>query len=246
MLKNKVSLITGSSGGIGWEIAKIFAKNGAIVILNGRNEEKLKNNLAELNNISELNHTFFRGDVSDLVFVKELYQNIFKNYKKLDILVNNAGILNDALIGMITEQMVDELIAINQKAVIFNLQYAAKLMQRQKNGSIINISSIIGRYGNIGQMAYSATKSAAIGITYSGAKELALQNIRVNAIAPGLINTAMIKNLPEEKFEKLKKSILMNRIGEPEDVANVALFLASDLSKYVTGQVIGVDGGMII
>lgn len=246
MLNNKVCFITGSSSGIGWAAAKLFAENGATIILNGRNAEKLEANINTLKTINPNNHSMFVGDVTNNTFLKETYQTIFKNYKRLDVLVNNAGILNDALIGMIPEDMVDLTIATNQKAVIFNLQYAAKLMQRNKAGSIINISSIIGRNGNIGQLVYSSTKSAVIGITYSAAKELAKSNIRVNAVAPGFINTDMIKKLPQEKFEQLKNSIGMGRIGEAEDVAKTILFLASDLSSYVTGQIIGVDGGMLI
>ena len=246
MLDNKVCLITGSTRGIGWECAQLFAKNGATVIINGRNLEKLKNNLFILKEISDKEHDSFNADVSKLDNIKEIYKVIFSKYKRLDVLVNNAGILTDALIGMITEKMVDELIATNQKAVLFNIQYASRIMQRKKNGSIINIASIIGKRGNVGQLAYSATKSAVIGMTYSASKELAPQNIRVNAIAPGLIETQMIKNLAETELLTLQNSILMRRIGKPEDVAKAALFFASDLSEYVTGQVLGVDGGMII
>jgi len=242
MLNNKVCFITGSSRGIGWSLAKLFAKNGGVVIINGREDEKLTANLDELNQISSKDHSKINADISKLKNIKETYRIIYSKYKRLDVLVNNAGILTDALIGMTTETLVDELIATNQKAVLFNIQYAIKIMQRQKRGSIINIASIIGRRGNVGQVAYGSTKSAVIGITYSSAKELAPQNIRVNAIAPGLIDTNMIKNLSKDKLNDLRNSILMDRLGKPEDVAKVALFFASDLSEYVTGQVLGVDG----
>ena len=246
MLNNKVCFITGSSRGIGWSLAKLFAKNGGVVIINGREDEKLTANLDELNQISSKDHSKINADISKLKDIKETYRIIYSKYKRLDVLVNNAGILTDALIGMTTETLVDELIATNQKAVLFNIQYAIKIMQRQKYGSIINITSIIGRRGNVGQVAYGSTKSAVIGITHSSAKELAPQNIRVNAIAPGLIDTNMISNLNKDKLNDLLSSILMDRIGKPEDVAKVALFFASDLSEYVTGQILGVDGGMII
>jgi len=246
MLNNKVCFITGSTRGIGWSIAKLFATNGGVIIINGRDEEKLTANLDELNQINPKDHSKIKADISISKDIKETYRFIYSKYKRLDVLVNNAGILTDALIGMTTEKMVDELIATNQKAVLFNIQYAIKLMQRQKRGSIINITSIIGKRGNVGQVAYGSTKSAVIGITYSSAKELASHNIRVNAIAPGLIDTNMIKNLSKDKLNDLRNSILMDRIGKPEDVAKVALFFASDLSEYVTGQVLGVDGGMII
>ena len=169
-----------------------------------------------------------------------------KNVGQLDAVVNNAGILDDALLGMVNEQQLSRTFAVNTEAVIFHMQYASRLMMKQKSGSIINVSSIIGRVGNIGQTVYSASKAAVIGATYSAAKELAVHNIRVNAVAPGFIETDMTKQLSANKFEERLKEIKMGRIGKAEEVANVIIFLASDQSTYVTGQVIGVDGGMVI
>ncbi len=245
-LKDKICFVTGSSKGIGKETAKLFAQNGATVIITGKDEKKIFAVLDELNNISDNNHFAISGDISDILFLKKTYRLIFEKYRRLDVLVNNAGILKDALIGMISTEMVDNIIAVNQKSVIYNLQFAARLMQRLKSGSIINVSSIVGSKGNAGQLIYSSTKAAIIGITYSASKELAKDNIRVNAVAPGLVNTDMIKSIAPDKMNKLKNSILLGRIAEPIDVAKTILFFASDYSTYVTGQVLGVDGGMII
>ena len=247
MLKDRAALVTGSSRGIGWAIAKLFAQNGAKVILNGRaDEEQVNARLEELNNLYPNDHMAAVCDVADYAQLKELYGKIFSKYKGLDVLVNNAGILDDALIGTISQDNIDKTLDINVKAVINNLQYSVKLMTRRGKGSIINLTSIIGRFGNSGQVVYGASKSAVIGITMSAAKELAPQNIRVNAIAPGFIDTDMIKGLPKEKYNSILASVKMKRIGKPEDIANTALYLASDMSEYVTGQVIGVDGGMLI
>lgn len=154
--------------------------------------------------------------------------------------------LDDALLGMINVERMSNTFAVNTEAVINHMQYAARLMMRQKSGSIINVSSIMGRYGDAGQVVYSASKAALIGATYSAAKELAPHNIRVNAVAPGFIETNMVKDLSRDSYSKRIEQIKMKRAGTPEEVANTILFFASDLSSYVTGQVIGVDGGMVI
>lgn len=246
MLKGKSALITGSTRGIGRAIAELFAKNGAHIILNARNMEKAKvvaNDLIEKYNV-KVDIVLF--DVSNYEEVKKGFREVFSITKKLDIVVNNAGILDDALIGMVTQEQIEKTFAINTFGVLYVAQYAARLMNRNKSGSIINISSIIGTNGNEGQAVYGGSKAAVIGITKSLAKELALNNIRVNAIAPGFIDTDMTRSLPKDKFEERMTSIKMGRIGKPEDIAKTALYLASDLSEYVTGQVIGVDGGMLI
>ncbi len=188
----------------------------------------------------------FLCDVSDPAAVAHVYQQIFKTYGRLDALVNNAGILQDALLGMITPAVVERTLAVNLAGSLYNLQAAARLMSRKASGAIINVSSIIGVEGNVGQALYGSSKAGIIGLTKSAAKELAPKGIRVNAVAPGFIDTDMARQLPPEIFQQRVASVPMGRIGLPEDVAKVVLFLASDLASYVTGQVIGVDGGMVI
>ena len=165
---------------------------------------------------------------------------------RIDVLVNNAGLLDDALLGMISQTQLEHTFKTNTFSVLYCSQYASRLMQRGGGGSIINLASIIGRVGNTGQVAYGGSKAAVIGMTLSLAKELASAQIRVNAIAPGFIDTDMTRALPEDKYQQRLDSIAMGRIGTADDIANTALFLAADLSAYVTGQVIGVDGGMLI
>lgn len=246
MLKGKIAFITGSTRGIGWECARTFARHGATVILNGRSDSALLD--ARVKELEDAGAEVLGlpADMGDPDSVTEVYQVIFKTFKRLDVLVNNAGILQDALLGMIPANHVFETFSANTFATLFNTQEAARLMSRNKNGSIINVTSIIGRVGNEGQTVYGASKAAVIGMTYSAAKELAPKNIRVNAVAPGFIETDMTRAIPREKFDERVESIKMGRIGQPADVANTILFLASDLSSYVTGQVIGVDGGMLI
>lgn len=247
LLRDKVAFITGSSRGIGWAIAELFAAHGAHIILNGhRDAAALENKKAALEKQFGVKTLSYFGDITDTAALQNFYQDIFKTFGRLDILVNNAGILDDKLIGMITDASIQQTFSVNTFAVIHNLQLAARLMRRNASGSIINVSSIIGTHGNDGQVVYGGSKAAVIGITQSAAKELAPQNIRVNAITPGFIETDMVKQLPADKYQERLAGIKMQRIGKPSEVANVALFLAADLSSYVTGQVIGVDGGMVI
>lgn len=239
-------LITGATRGIGYATAVQAAKQKWTLILNGRDKEKLqeiKQNLTYLYGVQVYTLNY---DVRDIDAIKKAFLWIKKNIHQLDAIVNNAGILDDALLGMVNEKQVSHTLAVNTEAIIYHMQYASRLMMKQKHGSIINLSSIIGRVGNAGQTVYSASKAAVIGATYSASKELAHYNIRVNAVAPGFIETDMTKQLSADKFQERLAEIKMGRIGKAEEVANVILFLASDLSSYVTGQVIGVDGGMVI
>ncbi|MHA6481261.1 SDR family NAD(P)-dependent oxidoreductase [Paenibacillus sp. strain BS8-2] len=246
MLKNKISLITGASRGIGYATAVQFAKHGATLVLNGTSQKRLAHVREQLQVEYAIDVHILPYDVRNSTEIKDAFLWIKKNLGRLDVLVNNAGILDDALLGMINEKQMTDTFSINVEAVIYHMQFASRLMTRQQSGSIINVSSIIGRTGNAGQVVYASSKAAIIGATYSASKELGPYNIRVNAVAPGFIDTDMTKQLSDDKYAQRLSEIKMNRIGKPEEVANTILFLASDLSSYVTGQVIGVDGGMVI
>lgn len=246
MLKGKKVFITGATKGIGKATAYLLAENGAELILNGRNKSLLESIKNDLESKYSVSVHILDYDVSEIGAIKQAFIWIKKNIGQLDGVVNNAGILDDALLGMVNEKQVQQTLSVNTEAVIYHMQYASRLMMKQKSGSIVNVSSIIGRTGNAGQVVYGASKAAVIGATYSAAKELAPYNIRVNAVAPGFIETDMTKQLPEEKYVQRLQEIKMGRIGKPEEVASAILFLISDLSTYVTGQVIGVDGGMVI
>jgi len=246
MLREKIALITGATKGIGRSICEVYAKNGATIILNARDEDEallLAENLKNTYNVTVYVVVF---DVANADEVKNAFKSIFKLTKKLDIVINNAGILESSLLGMVTQDMIEKTYSTNVYGLYYVTQYAARLMSRSKSGSIINLTSIMGVNGSAGQIVYSGSKAAVVGITKSLSKELATNNIRVNAIAPGFIDTNMTQNIPEDKYKERIASIAMERIGKPEDIANAALYLGSDLSSYVTGQVIGVDGGMLI
>lgn len=246
-LVGKVAVVTGSTRGIGWSVAEQLAAEGAHVVINGRAESpQIAERARELSERYGVETLGIAADAADSKQVGALYQAVFKRWKRLDVLVNSAGILRDALIGMIGDELIRETIQVNLVGSIYHLQAAAKLMGRAKSGSIVNLTSIVGVEGNEGQAVYAASKAGVIGLTLASAKELAPQGIRVNAIAPGFIHTDMTAQLPKEKYELRSSLIRMKRVGTPEDVARAVLFLASDLSSYVTGQVLGVDGSMQI
>ena len=245
MLKEKVALVTGASRGIGRQIALMFAENGATVYANARKEGSLNSLIGENKNINgKIIPVYF--DVTDADASKNAVMKIKKESGKIDCLVNNAGIMQDALIGMINKKSMHDVFETNVFAVMELTQLAARIMTKQKNGSIINLASIVGVNGNKGQLVYSASKGAVIAMTKTAAKELAPQNIRVNAVAPGMIDTEMFRSIGVEKVTERLNNIGMGRLGTPEDVAKVCIFLASDMSEYITGQIIGVDGAAII
>lgn len=245
LLEGKTALITGASKGIGKEVATIFAKNGANLILISRDEQRLnalKNELLTYN----VEVIYYALDITDSSSLKEIFLKIKKTKQRIDAVVNNAGIMEDAVLQMVKPDMIQKTYATNVFALIDISKRASKLMLRNRKGSIINLTSIIGVEGNLGQTIYGSSKSAVIGFTKSLSKELASLNIRVNAVAPGFIDTDMTRGMGEKFYKKNLESIGMGRLGSTEDVAKVILFLASDLSGYVTGQIIGVDGGMVI
>lgn len=245
LLQNKVALVTGASRGIGREIAKKFAEQGANVAFTYLSSiEKGQALEAELAAYG-IKAKGYRSDASDFAAAEQLVVDVVADFGTLDILVNNAGITRDTLLMRMSEEQWDEVLRVNLKSV-FNLTKAAtKPMMRAKSGSIINMTSVVGLMGNAGQANYSASKAGIIGFTKSIAKELGSRNIRSNAIAPGFIETEMTGELNAAATEEWKKSIPLKRGGQPEEVADACVFLASDMSKYITGQVLQVDGGML-
>jgi len=246
LLKDKVALITGASRGIGKAIALKFAQNGANVIINYSSSQSQAENLKEEIEKIGTKAMIIKCDVSNSDEVNQMFFQVEKEFGRIDILVNNAGITKDGLILRMNDEDFDRVIAINLRGAFLCAKAAAKMMVKQRFGNIINISSVVGITGNIGQANYAASKAGIIGLTKSLAKELASRNIRVNAIAPGFIKTDMTEVLSDKIKEAMLSSIPLGRFGEADEVANVALFLASGLSSYITGQVIVVDGGMIM
>ncbi|MFQ5728984.1 MAG: SDR family NAD(P)-dependent oxidoreductase [Waddliaceae bacterium] len=245
ILSGKVAFISGSSKGIGWAAAQLLAQEGCSVILNGHKDRDLLNrNLEWIKDKYQSDALAIMADFGDSKQIKDCFQQIYKKYKQLDIVVNNAGIMEDALLGMIPDDKIAKAFNINAIGVLQSIQQSARLMMRQKSGSIINISSIMAIHGNPGQALYSASKAAVIGVTKSAAKELAPYHIRVNCVAPGFIETDLTKNLSESVRKEKIDDIFMKQPGKPMDVAQMICFLASPYTSYVTGQVIGIDGGM--
>jgi 3-oxoacyl-[acyl-carrier protein] reductase len=242
----KVALVTGSSRGIGRATAEHLAQRGATVVLNcrsgGEDLESLRDELIERFGGA---HDLAAFDVADPTQVSAGVRALFSQHRRLDVLVNNAGILDDALLGMIDGDAATRTFAVNSLGVLNTMQACARLLGRVQ-GAIVNVASIIGVTGNSGQVAYGGSKAAVIGMTRSAAKELAGAGVRVNAVAPGFIDTDMVKHLPEGVYDERVASIALGRIGSPEEVARAIGWLASDEASYVTGQVLGVDGGMVI
>ena len=245
LLKDKVSIITGGARGIGREIALLFAKEGSDIVLFDVNQEQLDQTQKEIEALgrSALSLTV---DVTNFNQVEEVVNKTLDKFKKIDILINNAGITRDALLIRMSEQDWDSVLSVNLKGTFNCCKSVCRIMMKQRTGRIVNMASIIGLMGNAGQVNYAASKAGMIGLTKSLAKELASRNINVNAIAPGFIETAMTAKLPPEVREQMLKAIPLCKFAKPVEVAKVALFLSSELSDYLTGQVIQVDGGMLM
>ncbi len=245
LLEGKTALITGASRGIGKAIARRFALEGCnIAITNIVDDEEFQTAIKELGNLGVTARGYV-SNASKFDDSQRVVDAVAKDFTRIDILVNNAGITRDTLLMRMTEDQWDSVIAVNLKSV-FNLTKAVLMtMIKQKSGSIVNMSSVVGVSGNAGQSNYSASKAGIIGFTKSIAKEVGSRNIRCNAIAPGFILTEMTEKLPEDIKNEWANKIPLRRGGTPEDVANTALYLASDMSSYVTGQTIHVCGGML-
>ncbi len=248
LLKDKKALITGGTSGIGKAIALRFAKEGAHVAVFGTSRERADQLLEELNLSKAEGQSFSVHvvNVADKKAVEEAVQQLLAQWGTIDILVNNAGITRDTLLMKMSEEDWDEVIDTNLKSVYNACQVLVRSMIKARSGRIINMSSVVGLTGNAGQVNYAASKAGMIGFTKALAQELAARSICVNCIAPGFIKTRMTDALTDAQREGIMKKIPMGRLGETEDIADAAVFLASDLSKYITGQVLTVDGGMVM
>lgn len=245
-LKDKVALITGAGRGIGEVTAYKFAREGASVVVADIDIESAERVVEK---VKELGHDALAlsVDVTKIKSVNKMIEDTIKRFGKLDCLINNAGITADAQLLKMSEEQFDEVIAVNLKGVYICGQAAAKVMATQERGGVIlNASSLVGVYGNFGQTNYAATKFAAVGMAKTWAKELGKKKIRVNAVAPGFILTPMVKKMPEKVLDMMKNKSPLNRLGTPEDVANVYAFLASDEASFITGTVISVDGAVVL
>ena len=244
-MKNKVVLVTGSGRGIGFGIAKKFAEMEAKTVILDINQEIVDKAVTELKALN-LDAYGYVLDVTNSALVEIVLKEINKDLGSLDVLINNAGITKDNLLMRMKESEWDAVINVNLKGTYNCTQKICRYMMKQKSGVILNIASVIGIMGNAGQANYAASKGGIIALTKSTAKELASRNIRANAIAPGFIETDMTASLSPDVVENYAKAIPLGKMGQTEDIANVCLFLASDGAKYITGQTINVDGGLIM
>jgi len=235
-LKDKIAVVTGGAKGIGMEIAKAFAAEGATVIACDMGEMTY-----EAENVS-----FYKLNVTDVEGCKKFYDDMIEKYGRIDVLVNNAGITRDSMTRKMTDEQWDLVLDVNLKGSFNLVRYIGPQMEVTGGGSIINISSVVGMFGNIGQANYAATKAGIIGLTMTWAKEFARKGVpvRVNAIAPGYTMTDILKTVPQDLLDKFAALTMLKRLGQPEEIAKVAAFLASDDASYITGQTIRVDGGM--
>lgn len=239
-LAGRVAVVTGGTRGIGFATCRALTDAGATVVLTGRDEQVA---------VSCAKRLGVEGavlDVTDSAAVARVIRGVAKTYGRLDVVVANAGVLADALLGMITDETLDRLLATNVTGTINTVQAAARAMIRQRGGSIVLLASIVGERGSAGQTAYAATKAAVAAVARSSAKELGRHGIRVNAVAPGLIDTDMTAHLPAAVLDRRVADTPLGRLGRPDDVAGVIRFLAGDDAAFVTGQVLGVDGGLVL
>jgi 3-oxoacyl-[acyl-carrier protein] reductase len=249
MLKEKSVLVTGGTAGIGKAIATLFAEHGANVAIFGTSKERAEQAVAEIEKAkadAQQKVCYFLLDVGKTKEVEDTINKLVAEWGKIDVLVNNAGITRDNLLMRMSEEDWDRVVEVNLKSIYNTCRALCRPMMKARAGSIINITSVVGLTGNAGQVNYSASKAGMIGFTKSLAKELASRGIRANCIAPGYIDTQMTDVLPGPVKEQILAKIPLSRMGQPRDIAHAALYLASDLSGYITGQVIAVDGGMVM
>jgi 3-oxoacyl-[acyl-carrier protein] reductase len=235
-LEGKVAVITGGARGLGQAMAELFAKEGAKVVAADMGEF----------NYTNANVEGYKLNVTDTTECKKFFDYVVEKYGRIDVLVNNAGITRDVMTRKMTDDQWNLVIDVNLKGVFNLTRYIGPYMQAQHRGSIINISSIVGEYGNIGQANYAATKAGVLGLTKSWAKEFAMKggNVRVNAIAPGYTMTDILKTVPQDLLDGFARQTMLGRLGQPEEIASAALFLASDEASYITGHTLSVNGGM--
>ena len=246
MLTGKIALVTGASRGIGAAIAKALAKEGAAVVINYNGSKDKAQAVADEITATGGKAEIYPCSVSDFEACGEMIKALIQKYGRIDILVNNAGITKDGLLMKMPEEDFDAVVDTNLKGTFNTIRHMSRYFLKQKSGKIINISSVSGILGNAGQANYSASKAGVIGLTKSAARELASRGIHVNAIAPGFIATDMTDAMSEDAKAKMTEMIPLNRIGKPEEIADLAVFLASGKADYITGQVFAVDGGMTI
>lgn len=242
MLKEKTVVITGSSRGIGRQLAIRFAKEGANIVLNARKEIDSEL-ITTIESFGVKTHVVI-GDVQEFEQAKVLIEEAKETFGSVDVLINNAGITKDMLLMRMTEEMFDDVVSVNLKGTFNTIKHVSKIMLKQRSGTIINMSSVIGQIGNIGQANYAASKAGVIGLTKSVAKELAPRGITCNAIAPGFVETDMTDQLSDKVKEATLEHIPLKKLGSTDDIADTAIFLAKQ--SYITGQVLNVDGGMVM